>query len=168
MTLDLLIEVITREHNNSVPKEITIEGKPARRVLGFVYLRSISSNGFPLQTITSADVIYERLDDKRLYRVNGPLSEAQKSQIISPSEDLRYLLFGSRKRYKAFLDLLNKENISDEKFFTIFQKINSLFNEMWGTLQSVCFLLKRRVIKDYIKELEQDSILGGYIERAKY
>jgi hypothetical protein len=168
MTLDLLLEVITREHNNSVPKEITIEGKPARCVLGFVYLRTTSSNEFPLQMITSADVIYEELGSKRLYKVNAPLDEInQTPQIHYAPEDLRYLLFGSKKLYRAFLDLLNDEKVSSTELFNVFQKINNLFNEMWGTLQTVCFLLKRRLIKDYRKELEQDPLIGPYIEKAK-
>ena len=167
MSLDVVVEVLTGEQTNSVPKEVTIEGKPAMLVSGFVYLRNISSNGFLLQQITTADVVYERLDNKRLYRVNAPLVEVQKSQISSDSGDLRYLLFGSRKLYKAFLDLLNKEYKSDEEFFTIFQKINSRLNEMYVVLGSACVLLKRKVLRDYRKELEQDSLIGPYIEKAK-
>ena len=172
----MLIELIKGEETDGlagklIPDTLTINGKTTRFVRGLVYQREVSSNGHP-STLTEIELVYERPNHGLLYVVKPvSLDTFNSNSEFFPVEDLRYLIFGSRKLYKAFFQVLNEEKrkklISKEGYLHIFHKVNTLSNEMYRVLGGACVLLKRRVIRDYRKELEQDPLVRRYIDIAR-
>ena len=102
------------------------------------------------------------------------LADGRTRRILNPRDvEIASLLFGSRRLYEAFVDMLNDGNmhIKEEDFDSIVKKVTGVYNEMFYELRNGPFIIRIfrniLVVRDYRKKLKQDPIIGPYIERAK-
>ena len=196
------LEVLIGVRKNEVLPTVTIKNKPAEFLWGMKYTRETpSSSSQDERKTTYIELVYEgqyprlieKIAVKLLATVVGllgyPFEEDPNSKalyLLSPSSleqlkpgysipgvvDGRWVLFGSKKLYKAFFRVLNEDKINglitDEDYIQIFNRINARYNKYFCELGNAAGLERKlETLKEFKEVFRNDPLIRPYINIAK-
>lgn len=86
-------------------------------------------------------------------------------------EDYRYMLFGSRSLYKAFLSVLSeaKRNglITDKEYLEVINRVDDRFSITYCEWRNAPFFYKKQTLREFREVFESDPLISPYLRRAK-
>lgn len=121
-----------------------------------------------LETIGSR--FFEELHAGVIYLVQPPsLDSLRENKDFYYDEDRRFILFGSRKLYKAFIHKVDEKRLrglmSDEEYLEIFHRMNQRSRKLHAESVKVS-LFDNSVLSEYRRVFREDPLVRPYLKMA--
>lgn len=153
--------------NRLQPKEITLITEVNRSKSLGIMTRAFAKFGYNLEGMLDSGPIYLA----KTHYLDNPFEGATLNSDVQLGEDLRHIMFGSRKLYKAFLQALDQqklsESISETEYLGVIQRMDRRFKRMYCELGNAPFLYVRRTLMEFREVFENDPLISPYLRIAK-
>ena len=181
------LEILTEGSLKNLPwLPDKIDGIPARFISGYVHDGGLSPKQFEvvfqvpwsrhMEIFTNLLRIFdtnflEEIYGGELYTVKSmPIDTRGQDFDYYIREDLRYMLFGSRKILKAFLQTLDQQmlqgNITEEQYICVMRDVDTKFSQMWGDYKNAWVFHRNQVKREWYKIMESDALVRPYLKMA--
>lgn len=153
--------------NHLQPKEITLVTEVSRSKSFGIMARALAKLGCNLEGMLDTGPIYLA----KTHYLYHPFERATLNSDVQLGEDLRYMIFGSRKFYKFFLRALDQqklsESISETEYLGVIKRVGHRFKNMYCELGNTPFLYARQTLREFREVFENDPLISPYLRMAK-
>lgn len=153
--------------NRFQSKEITLVSEVSSSKSWGMMTKLLTRLGYSLEEMFDSGPIYSA----KTYCSDKIFEGVTLNSDVQVDEDLRYIIFGSRRLYKAFLQAIDQqklsESISDMEYLGVMQRMGHRFKKMYCELGNAPFLYRIQTLREFREVFANDPMISPYLRMAK-